>query len=140
MKKIALITAAVLGAAPFAMPRAHADDRDDYRHERAGFRDAQTRNYVTLAAMDIDRKDTVDIDRNLGRFRTLRIQAIRGAGYIDFVEVRYGDGQQQHIDVKRRIGRGETADVDLGGARRLEAITVHGTPDGRSAIQVIGLR
>jgi hypothetical protein len=140
MKKIALITAAVLGAAPFITPIAQADDRDDARHERAGFREAQTRNYVTLAALDIERKDTADIDRDLGRFRSLRIQAIRGAGYIDFIEVRYGDGQQQHIDVKRRIGRGESADIDLGGARRLEAITVHGTPDGHSAIQVIGLR
>ena len=141
MKKIAFITAAILGAAPFAAPVAHADEtRDDARHERAGFRDAQTRNYVTLAAMDINRTDTVDVDRNLGRFRTLRVMAIRGAGYIDFIEVRYGDGEQQHIDVKRRLGRGETADVDLGGARRIEAITVHGTPDGHSAIAVIGLR
>lgn len=141
MKKLAWIAAAALGIAPLAAPSAHADEtRDDARHERAGFRDAQTRNYVTLAAMDIARKDTVDIDRNLGRFRTLRLMAIRGAGYVDFIEVRYGNGQQEHIDVKRRIGRGETADIDLNGPHRLEAITVHGTPDGRSAIQVIGLR
>jgi len=141
MKTFGLVMAALLATAPLGARLAHADEtRDDARHERAGFRDAQTRNYVTLAAMDIDRKDTVDIDRNLGRFRSLRIMAIRGAGYIDFIEVRYGDGEQQHIDVKRRIGRGESADVDLGGARRLEAITVHGSPDGRSAVQVIGLR
>ncbi len=141
MKTFSLVMAALLAAAPLGARRAHADEtRDDWRHERAGFRDAQQRNYVTLAAMDIARKDTVDIDRNLGRFRTLRVMAIRGAGYIDFIEVRYGNGEQQHIDVKRRIGRGETADIDLGGARRLEAITVHGAPDGRSAIQVIGLR
>ena len=140
MKKIALVAAAILGAAPLAAPLAHADDRDDYRHERDGFRDAQTRNYVTLAAMDIGRKDTVDIDRNLGRFRTLRVMAVRGAGYIDFIEVRYANGEQQHIDVQRRIGRGETADIDLNGSHRLDAITVHGTPDGHSAIAVIGLR
>ncbi|MBV8756646.1 MAG: hypothetical protein JO257_05210 [Deltaproteobacteria bacterium] len=131
----------MIGAAPLAATRAHADEtRDDYRHERDGFRDAQTRNYVTLAAMDIGRRDTVDIDRNLGRFRSLRVMAIRGAGYIDFIEVRYANGEQQHIDVKRTIGRGEVADIDLNGAHRLEAITVHGTPDGHSAIQVIGLR
>lgn len=141
MKKIALVVATVIGAAPIAAPVAHADEtRDDAQHERAGFRDAQSRNYVTLAAMDITRKDTVDVDRNLGRFRTLRVMAIRGAGYVDFIEVRFGNGLQQHIDVNRRLGRGESADIDLNGPHRIEAITVHGTPDGRSAIQVIGLR
>ncbi len=140
MKTFGLVMAALLATAPLGARLAHADDRDDARHERAGFRDAQRRNYVTLAAMDITRKDTVDIDRNLGRFRTLRVMAIRGAGYVDFIEVRYGNGEQQHIDVRRRLGRGEFADIDLNGARRLEAITVHGAPDGRSAIQVIGLR
>jgi len=141
MKKIALVVATILGAAPLAAPVAHADEtRDDARHERAGFRDAQTRNYVTLAAMDIARKDTVDVDTNLGRFRTLRVMAIRGAGYVDFIEVRFGNGVQQHIDVNRRIGRGESADIDLNGPHRIEAITVHGTPDGHSAIEVIGLR
>lgn len=140
MKTFSLVMATLLAAAPLGARLAHADDRDEWRHERAGLRDAQQRNYVTLAAMDIARKDTVDINTNLGRFRTLRVMAVRGAGYIDFIEVRYGNGEQQHIDVKRRLGRGEVADIDLNGARRLEAITVHGTPDGRSAIAVIGLR
>jgi hypothetical protein len=140
MKKLALITAAVLGATPFIAPAAHADDRDDYRHERAGYRDAQTRNWVTLAAMRVQRDRTIDIDRNLGEFRTLRVTAVRGAAYIDFIEVRYGNGEQQHIDVKRRIGRGEVADLDLDGRRHVAAITVHGEPDGRSAIEIVGIR
>ena len=128
MRKIALL-AALLGAVPLAAPLAHADDRDDARHQAAGERAARHRNWVTLAAMDVHRKETVDIDRTLGRFRHLRVQAIRGAAYVDFIEVRYGNGEQQHIDVKRRLGRGEVADIDLNGARRLEAITVHGEPD-----------
>ena len=119
---------------------AHADDRDDARHAAAGERDAAHRAWVTLAAMDIQASKTVDIDENLGRFRHLRVQAIRGAAYVDFIEVRYANGEQQHIDVKRRIGRGETADIDLNGSHRLQAITVHGEPDNHSQIQVIGER
>ena len=137
MKTIALITATVLAAAPFA---AHADDRDDERHEQAGLRDAQQRRWVTLAAMNVQRERTVDIDHNLGEFRALRLTAIRGAGYIDFIEVRFANGEQQHIDVKRPIGRGESADLDLSGMHHVTAITVHGEPDGRSAIEIIGLR
>jgi len=139
MKKIALL-AALLGAIPLAAPLAHADDRDDAHHAAAGERDARTRSWVTLAAMDIHRKDTVDIDQKLGRFRHLRVQAIRGSAYVDFIEVRYGNGEQQHIDVKRRLGRDEVSDIDLNGSRRLQAITVHGEPDNWSQIMVIGER
>jgi hypothetical protein len=140
MKKIALITAAVLGAAPFAIPRAHADDRDEARHERAGLRDAQTRNWVTLAAMRVQRDRTIDIDHNLGEFRSLRLSAVRGVAYIDFIEVRFSNGEQQHIDVKRRIGAGEVADLDLDGKRRIAAVTIHGEPDGHSAVEIVGIR
>jgi hypothetical protein len=139
MKKIALL-AAVVGATALAAPRAHADDRDEWRHERAGFHDAQRRGWVTLTAMDVHRKQTVDIDERLGFFRRLRLQAIRGAGYIDFIEIRFANGEQQHVDVQRRIGRGETADIDLNGERRVVALTVHGEPDGRAQIQIIGER
>jgi hypothetical protein len=138
MRKFALF-ATLAGAVSLAAPLAHAD-RDDWRHEQAGMRDARARHYVTLAAMDIHRKETVDIDRNLGSFRELRVQAIRGAAYVDFIEVRYGNGEQQHIDVKRRLGRDEVATVDLNGSRHIEAITVHGEPDHWSQIQVIGIR
>jgi hypothetical protein len=142
MKKLALLAALVSTAAI-----AHADDRHwnndrhgDYdRHVDEGRRDARVRNAVPLAAMDITRKETVDIGRHAGRFRTLRIQALRGAAYVDFVELRFGNGEQQHVDVQRRIGRGEIADIDVGN-RYLQAITVHGTPDRWSRIQVIGLR
>jgi hypothetical protein len=139
MRKIALL-AALLGATALAAPRAHADDRDDWRHERAGFHDAQNRGWVTLAAMDVHRKQTVDIDERLGHFRRIRVQAIRGAGYIDFIEIRYANGEQQHVDVKRRIGRGEVADIDLNGSHHLAAITVHGDPDNLSQIEIIGER
>jgi hypothetical protein len=142
MKKLALIAALVSSAAI-----AQADDRpwnndhhgDHDRRVDESRRDVRVRNAVPLAAMDITRKQTVDIGHHAGRFRTLRIQALRGAAYVDFVELRFGNGEQQHVDVQRRIGRGEIADIDVGN-RYLQAITVHGTPDRWSRIQVIGLR
>lgn len=142
MKRLALIAALLSSAAV-----AQADDRHwdydrhgDYdRRVDEGHRYARTRTAVPLAAMDISRKETVDIGVRAGRFRTLRIQALRGAAYVDFVELRFGNGEQQHVDVRRRIGRGEIADIDIGD-RYLQAITVHGMPDRWSRIQVIGLR
>ena len=138
MKKIAFL-AALASAVPLAAPLAHADGYDS-RHIAAGERDARARSYVTLTAMDVQRDKTVDIDPALGRFRRLHVQAIRGAGYIDFIEVRYANGQQEHVDVKRRIGRGESADIDLNGSHRIAAITVHGDNDGRSQIEIVGER
>jgi hypothetical protein len=132
--------ASLLALAPLGGRLAHADDRDDERHERAGFHEAQQRNWVTLAAMNVSRDRTVDVDIHLGIFRSLRVTAIRGSAYIDFIEVRYGNGEQQHIDIKRRIGRGEVADLPLDGARHVAALTVHGEPNGRAAIQIVGLR
>lgn len=141
MRIPALLASVLLATTTLGVPLAHADDRDDEaRHERAGYRDARTRGWVTLAAMDIQASKTVDIDEGLGRFRRLRVQAIRGAAYVDFIEIRYANGEQQHVDVKRRIGRGEVADIDLNGSHRLQAITVHGEPDHHSQIQVIGER
>ena len=75
-----LLASIVLASTALGASVAHADDRDDARHLRAGERDARARGWVTLAAMDIQRAKTVDIDEGLGRFRRLRVQAIRGAG------------------------------------------------------------
>jgi hypothetical protein len=140
MKRLALI-AALLSTAAIAQ----ADDRQ-WQYDHHGDYDRRTdegrrevdnahRGWVSLATMDISRKETVDIDPRF-RFSRLRIQAARGAAYVDFVTIRYGNGEQQHVDVHRRIGRGEYADIEVNG-RHLQAITVHGRPDRWSQIQVI---
>jgi hypothetical protein len=141
------LVAAIVSTAAIA----HADDRHwngdrhgDYHHHddhdrRVDEGHRRFAHVVPLAAMDISRKQTIDIGLEAGRFRTLRLQALRGAAYVDFVELRFGNGDQQHVDVRRRIGRGEIADIDVGN-RYLQAITVHGTPDRWSQIQITGLR
>jgi hypothetical protein len=137
MKKLALIAALVSSAAI-----AQADDHHWNNNDRHGDYDRRTdeghRDWVPLATMDISRKQTVDIDRR-PTYSRLRLQAARGVAYVDFVTIRFGNGEQEHVDVRRRIGRGETADIPTNG-RHIEAITVHGRPDRWSRIQIIGLR
>ena len=143
MRKLALITAVLMGVAPVTYAQPWRGDRYDQRgydrdhdHDRAG----QGR-MVPLVAMDIRRKETVDVGSGAGAFRGLRLRAMRGAAYVDFVEVRYGNGEQRHFDIQRRIGRDEIVDVPFdGGERRVAAITVHGRPDRWSRIQVLGMR
>jgi hypothetical protein len=114
-------------------------DRDYDRRVDESRRDADIhRGWVPLAAMDISRKQTVDVDPR-PIYSRIRIQALRGAAYVDFVTIRFGNGEQQHVDVRRRIGRGEVADIDING-RHLQAITVHGIPDRWSRIQIIAQR
>jgi hypothetical protein len=135
MKKLAFIATVLVAIAPIAEAQPWRGDRYD-QHQYEG-----QRAMVPLVSMDIHRKETVDIGRQAGRFHGLRIEARRGAAYINFVEVRYGNGEQQHFDVHRRIGRGEIVDVPFDGQMRyVEAITVHGQPDRWSQIQVLGMR
>jgi hypothetical protein len=120
-------------------------DRDYDRRVDEGHRyNAGDRGqWVPLAAMNITRKETVDIGLRAGPFRALRLQAQRGVAYVDFVTIRFGNGEQQHIDIHRRIGAGEVADIDTqgpNGGRNIAAVTVHGRPDRWSRIQIIGLR
>lgn len=140
MKKLAFITSALMSVAPItqAQPwRGDRYDQHDYDRDHDG-----ARHLVPLVAMDIQRKETVDIGPQAGRLHGLRLQALRGAAYVDFVEVRYGNGEQQHFDIRRRIGRDEIIDVpfDSTNGRHVAAITIHGQPDHWSRIQVLGVR
>lgn len=161
MKKFALITSLLLGAAPLAQAQTwyggdydrrvdegQAERQDADRHVDEGLRESFRPNRapsVRLVTMEVMGKQTVDFPRNTGRFQTLRLRALRGVGYIDFVEVRYGNGEQQHVDVRHVIGGDEDVDINVHG-RRVEAITVHGGPNPRdrysrrARIEVVGMR
>ena len=141
MTKLALITAVLMGVAPVTQAQPWRGDRYDQHDYDRDHDHAHGNRLVPLVAMDIHRKETVDIGTQAGRFHGLRVQALRGAAYVDFVEVRYGNGEQQHFDIRRRVGRDEIVDVPFNGrARYLAAITVHGQPDRWSRIQVMGMR
>lgn len=143
MRKLALITSVLVGLAPIveAQPwRGDTYDHHDYdRHTDEAAR--ANGRFVPLVAMDIRRKETVDIGgREAGTFRGIRLQALRGAAYVDFVTVRFGNGEQQHVDIRRRIGRDEIVDVPFTQERYIAAVTVHGQPDQWSRIQILGMR
>lgn len=97
-------------------------------------------NEVPMAAIDIARADTATLTPDLGRVRSLRLKALRGGAYIDFVEIKLDNGEVQHVDVGKQLARDESAEIDLNGKRGIQSITVRGTPDEGARIQVIGLR
>jgi len=97
-------------------------------------------NEVPLAAIDIARGDTANLTPDVGRMRSVRLRALRGAAYIDFVEVKLDNGEVEHVDVNRQLARDETADIDLNGKHGIQSITVRGTPDVGARIQVTGVR
>jgi hypothetical protein len=97
-------------------------------------------NEVPLAAIDIARGDTANLTPDLGKMRSVRLKALRGAAYIDYVEVKLDNGEVQHVDVNKQLARDESAEIDLNGKRGIQSITVHGTPDEGARIQIIGLR
>jgi hypothetical protein len=95
---------------------------------------------VPLGAMNIAVNDTANVPLGAGTLRTVRIQAMHGGAYIDFVELRFMGGATDRVPFGRRLSRDESADVDLNGKRELQAVTVTGEPDDGARIQVIGLR
>jgi hypothetical protein len=141
MKKLAFVVTALLGAAPLAQAQGWQNTYDHHDHDYdrrtdEGRRDQPRHHSVTLATMDISRKETVDVDRRQV-WSNLRLVADRGVAYVDFVTIRFGNGEQEHVDINRRIGRGEVADIPVNG-RHIEAITVHGRPDRWARIRVVG--
>lgn len=154
MKKLAFITSVLMGIAPFAQAQPYGGDRYDHhddddrrvdegnREGRAAYHYDAVPGMVPLAAIDVGRKETVDIGPGAGRFRALRLRALRGGAYVDFVEVRYGNGEQQHFDVHQRIVYGQAQDLQIGPEpRHIQAITVHAGPPGRMAqLQIVGVR
>ena len=97
-------------------------------------------NEVPMAAIDIARGDTANLPPDLGRMRSVRLKALRGGAYIDYVEIKLDNGEVQHVNVSKQLARDESAEIDLNGKRGIQSISVHGTPDEGARIQVIGLR
>ncbi len=150
MTKLALIATLLMGAAPLAAQPRDPDDQQqpsvpyeqqpresyDQRVDEGGRREA----WVPLGAINVRDNATVDIAPEVGRFTRLEVHALRGTAYINSIDVRFGDGDQQHVDVNRRIDHDTPLSVDLSGRRRLQGITVHAAPDRWARIQIVGQR
>ncbi|MGE0868451.1 MAG: hypothetical protein AB7P03_07815 [Kofleriaceae bacterium] len=115
-------------------------DRRD-RYDRYDDRYDNGRDARPLVTMGISRSQRVTINQRAGRFSRLRLQAVRGQPYIDFVYLVFRGGETQRIDINRPLVEGESLDLDLLGRRRaITSITIGGRPDRWSRVTVVGVR
>ena len=68
-----------------------------------------------------------------GRFNTLKIESTGAATYIGHVFVTFANGNQQVIDLRKALTRGECVDLDLeGGSNAIIAVTLLADEDVRA--------
>ena len=160
MRRIALCTVLALTAstAAFADPpqtyeRDRADVRDrDRDHSDGGWtrdrydhygqshwsRDFRGR-WVGLARAFSARTERQFIHVDGGRYRRLRVEAVRGEPVIRKIAIEFGDGTAQAVDVDMRLtsGAGEVIDLN-GGARNIKRIIVYSDPRSRGSYSIYG--
>jgi len=162
MKRIALITAlaTAIPAAAYASPGGRVADRnvpqqtyyrDRDRAEVTFTRDHYDRynnshvandfrgRWVPLARGFSARSDRQFINAGNGRFRKIRIEAVRGEPVVTKIAIEFADQTTQAIDLDARLraGGGEVIDLN-GGVRRVHRIIVYTDPNGRGAYSVYG--
>jgi hypothetical protein len=158
MTRTGLVTSLVLGMATLTSVASAQDPRDRWRDDRyrddryseEGQRwrddrypryDDDQQGWTPLATMSVGPRQTAFVGRRSGWFSRLRLQAVRGSPYIDYIYVRYGNGEPQRIAIGRELFAGESIDVDLlGNQRRISTITVAGPRDRYSRVTIVGLR
>ncbi|MGE0547455.1 MAG: hypothetical protein AB7O24_06970 [Kofleriaceae bacterium] len=115
--------------------------RDDYRNDNRYDRRYDRGDARPLLTMGITPRQRVTISPNAGRFSRLRVEAVRGQPYIDFVYLVFRGGETQRLDIGRSLVQGESIDLDLLGRRRaITSITVGGQPDRYSRVTIVGIR
>ena len=145
MRSIALSTA-LLVAIPVAAyadpPQTYDRDRDRaFEHERYDrwndshwSRDFHGR-WRTFGQTFNARNDRQFINLN-GRYRVLRLQAVRGEPQIDRVVVQYNDGDTQTVEINSRLGDGAGEVIRLDPSRRIRRVTVFTQPSTRGLYSV----
>ena len=154
MRRAALVTSLVLGAATLAPIAAAQNPRWDpktYDRDRYPSYD-RDRPYDRDRRSDVyDRRGTMlgttragrwfAIGPDVGRFSAVRLEAARGEPYVAYMLVRFHNGQTQRIEVNRRLDQGEAIDVDLPGRwRAIDSLAVVGPRDRWSRVTIVGLR
>ena len=144
MKRIALFTALAM-AIPVAVyaqnvpqqtyerdrvrDRDHQDaynrdhyDRYDHSHWNADFRG----RWVPLARGYSARADRQFINVGNGRYRKIRIEAVRGEPVVTKIAIEFADKTTQAVDLDSRLTRGAGDVIDLnGGVRQIHRIIVY---------------
>jgi hypothetical protein len=166
MKRIALITAlaTTIPVAAYAWPTGRvADpqpsqtywrdrDHDRYdRDDRAWTREHYDRYGNSHFANDfrgrwvpIARGYSAHTDRQMinvgnGRFRKIRIEAVRGQPLVTKIAIEFADQSTQAIEMDARLPAGSGEVIDLnGGVRRVHRIIVYTDPNSRGAYSIYG--
>ncbi len=166
MKFIALITALIAGipAVASAAPAVRVADRDDsqrtYVRERAYDHDRDRPYYrehydrydsshwsrdfrgrwVTLARAFSARSDRQFINiSGQGRFRRLRVEAVRGEPHVTKIAIEFSDRTTQAVDLDARLSAGSGEVIDLnGGDRRINRIIAATEPGSRGSYSIYG--
>jgi hypothetical protein len=146
MKTFAL-SAALLVAVPVAVyadpPRVVEHDRDAHalEHERYDrWNDSHwSRDYHgrwrSYGQTFNARNDRQLINLN-GKYRVLRLQAVRGEPQIDRVVVQYVDGDTQTVELNSQLGDGAGEVIRLDPSRRINRVTVFTQRNARGLYSV----
>jgi len=164
MKSITLIAALVAGipVVASAAPAVRVADRDDsqrtyvrdraYDHDRPYSREHYDRydsshfsrdfrgRWVTLARAFSARSDRQFINvSGQGRFRKLRVEAVRGEPRVTKIAIEFSDRTTQAVDLDARLSAGAGEVIDLnGGDRRINRIIVYTDPGSRGSYSIYG--
>jgi hypothetical protein len=123
---VALVLAVTLSGSSSAQPREEEDVRPvPYGHAQPQFR--HDGDWVKLATPTPTRFGTewIILGRDLGAFRTLKIQATSGTVHLRRVRVEFSNGRVTTFRVDRWLARRRPdALIDLGAARYIDRIAV----------------
>lgn len=133
-KPIAAALIAMGATVASAQPRPYDRDRDDYHRPEFRWTHLATRNVDGAERRDIE------IGKNAGMFRVVKLEAVRGVPRVTRVEVVFGDGSRQESVVNQKMDRSNPqAILDLKGDRRhIERVVVYTDRDSYGEVMVSG--
>jgi hypothetical protein len=119
----AVLVAMPMLAGDASAQRPRDGDRGDHRrgdHRGGPDRDGQWEllGSTRVGRFGLDR-DTVDVGRREGKFRSIGVRAKRGGAFVAEVTVVFGNGRKQRIELRQRLREGERSrPIDLKGDER----------------------
>jgi hypothetical protein len=122
--------------------RDHQDayNRDHYdRYDRSHWATDFRGRWVPLASGYSGRTDRQFINVGNGRYRKIRIEAVRGEPVVTKIAIEFADHTTQAVDLDSRLTRGAGDVIDLnGGVRQIHRIIVYTDRRGGGSYSVYG--
>ena len=95
-------------------------------------------SWIALSAPMSLRNGSAAIRPELARISQLRLQASRGMTYVRRVDLRFKNGATQSLPVNRWLTLASSIDLSIRGNRRIDSITVIGSPNRGATYQLFG--